>query len=287
MSRKVYRAPKVHDKTPAYVDVDCLLPTGLLIPIKCRQDITLEDLKTTLWNEARNYPLFNVLNEPGRYVFVYVTYSAEQEECLDESVPLSEIPYFKEVFKLVEKKGDKEEKLLNARISNLINKRLGDFDSLRDPEVNDFRASMVEKCREAIDDRGKAAWKDQAKYLYSPDIEAPLTGGVVPEVVKKHLNPNGKFCIYVQIPALDKKDHVHQFAFSVDPIELADDFLRRVLAKKQKTSGLSTPQNDADYALKVHILSVLGVKDSSRKAGMYLLIIVYMAVYICIVPVGS
>lgn len=251
MSRKNYRAPRTNDKAPAYVEVDCLLPTGLLIPIKCRQDITLEELKTTLWNEARGYPLFNVLNEPGRYVFVYVTYSAEQEECLDETKPLYEIPYFKEVFKLVEKKGDKEEKLLNARISNLINKRLGDFDSLRDQEVNDFRAVMVDKCRGAIEDRGKAAWKEQAQYLYSPDVEAPLNGGVVPEVVKKHLNPNGKFCIYVQIPALDKKDHVHQFAFSVDPIEPADDFLVRVLQKKQKTLGLNTAQSSSDYALKV------------------------------------
>ena len=251
MSRKNYRAPRTNDKVPAYVDVDCLLPTGLLIPIKCRQDITLEELKTTLWNEARGYPLFNVLNEPGRYVFVYVTYSAEQEECLDETKPLCEIPYFKEVFKLVEKKGDKEEKLLNARISNLINKRLGDFDSLRDQEVNDFRAVMVDKCRGAIEGRGKAAWKEQAQYLYSPDVEAPLSGGIVPEVVKKHLNPNGKFCIYVQIPALEKKDHVHQFAFSVDPIELADDFLVRVLQKKQKTLGMNTPQSPSDYALKV------------------------------------
>ena len=253
MSRKVYRAPRTQDKVPSYIEVDCLLPTGLLIPIKCRQDITLEALKVTLWNEARNYPLFNVLNEPGRYVFVYVTYSAEQEECLDETKPLSEIPYFKEVFKLVEKKGDKEEKLLNARISNLINKRLGDFDSLRDQEVNDFRASMVDKCRGAIESRGKAAWKEQVKYLYSPDIETPLSGGLVPEVVKKHLNPNGKFCIYVQI-ALEKKDQVHQFAFSVDPIELADDFLGRVLQKKQKTLGLNTGQNSADYALKVYLL---------------------------------
>ena len=251
MSRKNYRAPKTNDKAPAYVEVDCLLPTGLLIPIKCRQDITLDELKTTLWNEARGYPLFNVLNEPGRYVFVYVTCSAEQEECLDETKPLCEIPYFKEVFKLVEKKGDKEEKLLNARISNLINKRLGDFDSLRDQEVNDFRASMVDKCRGAIEDRGKAAWKEQTQYLYSPDVEAPLSGGLVPEVVKKHLNPNGKFCIYVQIPALEKKDQVHQFAFSVDPIELADDFLVRVLQKKQKTLGLNIAQSPADYALKV------------------------------------
>lgn len=251
MSRKYYRQPKTSDKGPAFIEVDCLLPTGLLIPITCREDITLEQLKATLWTEARTYPLFNVLNEPGRYVFVYVTHSAEQEECLDESKQLHEIPYFKEVFKLVEKKGDKEEKLLNARISSLINKRLGDFDSLRDQEVNDFRASMVDQCREAIESRGKAAWKEQAKYLYSPDIEAPLSGGIVPEVVKKHLNPNGKFCIYVQIPALEKKDQVHQFAFSVDPIELADEFLVRVLGKKHKTLGLNIQQTPQDYALKV------------------------------------
>lgn len=250
MSRSI-RRPNENISTYTEENIDCLLPTGLLIPIRCRLDITLEELKTTLWNEARGYPLFNVLNEPGRYVFVYVTYSAEQEECLDETKQIYEIPYFKLVFKLVEKKGDKEEKLLNARISNLINKRLGDFDSLRDKEVNDFRASMVNKCRGAIEDRRKAAWKEQAQYLYSPDIEAPLSGGLVPEVVKKHLNPNGKFCIYVQIPAAEKKDQVHQFAFSVDPVERADDFLVRILGKTQKTLGLNVAQNSTDYALKV------------------------------------
>jgi len=242
------------DRQPLDVEVDCLLPTGLLIPIQCRSTITLDELKTTLWNEAKKLPLFDVLHEPGRYVFVYVTCNAEQEECLDETKQLADIPLYKEVFKLVERKGDKEEKVLNARISNLINKRLGDFDSLRDSEVNDFRAEMVDKCRGAIDGRAKALWKDKAMYLYSPDIEAPLVNGILPDIVKKHLNPNGKFRINVQVQALEKKDHMHQFAFSVDPIELADGFLDRVLLKKQKTLGLSTLPVREDYALKVRLV---------------------------------
>lgn len=250
-SRTIRKPIPLPDRQPSDLEVDCLLPTGLLIPIKCRSTITLDELKMTLWNEAKKLPLFDVLHEPGRYVFVYVTCNAEQEECLDETKQLGDIPLYKEVFKLVERKGDKEEKVLNARISNLINKRLGDFDSLRDSEVNDFRAEMVDKCRGAIEGRAKAQWKDHAMYLYSPDIEAPLVNGTLPDIVKKHLNPNGKFCIYVQVQALEKKDQMHQFAFSVDPIELADEFLLRVLSKMQKTLGLGFVPSREEYALKV------------------------------------
>ena len=40
---------------------------------------------------------------------------------------------------VVEKKGDREEKIMSTKIGWLIGKCLKDFETSRDPEVNDFR----------------------------------------------------------------------------------------------------------------------------------------------------
>ena len=44
-----------------HVSVDFLLPTGILIPLACRGAQKLEDIKETLWQKAREFPLFGLL----------------------------------------------------------------------------------------------------------------------------------------------------------------------------------------------------------------------------------
>ena len=63
-------------------------------------------------------------------------------------LPLS---YYKPLFKVVEKKEDGEDKLFGNKLGIVIDKSLKDFESARDPEVNDFRLSMIDKCRTAVE----------------------------------------------------------------------------------------------------------------------------------------
>ena len=43
------------------VNVDFLLPTGILVPLACRVSQKLEEIKDTLWRKAKDYPLFGLL----------------------------------------------------------------------------------------------------------------------------------------------------------------------------------------------------------------------------------
>lgn len=88
---------------------------------------------------------------------------------------------------MVEKKGDRDEKMLSTKIAWLLGKgSLKDFETVRDPEVTDFRMSMVEKCRKAIETRNAATWEDKVVYSYPPDCD---NDSEVSKLVIERLSP--------------------------------------------------------------------------------------------------
>lgn len=125
------------------IPVDCLLPSGILVSMPCNARSSLDYIKSQLFDEARNYPLFNLLQDKSCYVFVGVNEDAQREELVDEMRTLDEVRLFQPLLKVVEKKGNQEEKRLNAEISQTIGKRLADFANLG-TEVYDFRKSMLQ-----------------------------------------------------------------------------------------------------------------------------------------------
>lgn len=174
------------------IQVDFLLPTGILIPLGCKAGQKLEEIKQSLWVTSKGYPLYDRLKRPESYTLVFVNRQAEQEECLDESQRLCDIRMYKPIFKVVEKKGDREEKILSNKIGWLIGKCLRDFDMVDDPEVNDFRMSMIGKCQRAIQERNAYSWEEKVLYCYPPDIES--TDEVTP-LVQDRLSPKVRSCL--------------------------------------------------------------------------------------------
>lgn len=73
---------------------------------------------------------------PCEYYIIHVgiTTDGEKEEYLNEQYRLADLDISIPVLKLVERQGNHNEKLLNAEISNLIGRRLHDFDVMG-PEV--------------------------------------------------------------------------------------------------------------------------------------------------------
>ena len=57
-----------------------------------------------------------------------VTSDGEKEEFINEGKTLEELDLFIPMLKLLERQGNQDEKLLNAEISDLIGRRLHDFD---------------------------------------------------------------------------------------------------------------------------------------------------------------
>ena len=101
---------------PSKVDVDCLLPTGIIVTIRCTRDASLESIKADLYTEARKYPLFYLLADPSSYIFVSITQDAEREEFYDETRRLCDLRLFQPILKVVEPKGNRDEKMLNYDI---------------------------------------------------------------------------------------------------------------------------------------------------------------------------
>ena len=80
-----------HHLMPQMIEVDCLLPNGVIVPIRSYRESPLENIKSELWREAASYPLFHALQDPTSYIFVSVTQEAEKEEFYDESRRLCDL----------------------------------------------------------------------------------------------------------------------------------------------------------------------------------------------------
>lgn len=95
-----------HHLMPRKVELDCLLPNGVIVLLKSFREATLEKIKAELWKEAKNYPLYHALMEPESYIFISVTQDAKREEFYDESRRLCDLRLFQLVLRLVEPKGE-------------------------------------------------------------------------------------------------------------------------------------------------------------------------------------
>lgn len=227
--------------------VDFLLPTGIFVQLNCVCGSQVGDIKESLWREAEKLPLFDKLKEIERYTLVFVNRKAEPEECMDESYRMCDLQMFTPLFKVLERKSDNGEKVLTNQLTLLIGKGLKDFDT-RDPEVNDFRFTMVEKSKRAIEERNKADWESKLMYFAPPDLEsdADVTASTL---AKDALGPRGTF--YIQVHASTPEQRDQKYKLSVSP----SDTPANVIASAQKRVIRATGEKPPDeYVLKVRML---------------------------------
>ena len=76
----------------------------------------MERIKSDLWTEAKRWPLFHKLLDASSYIFVGITQDAEREEFYDETRRLCDLRLFQPILKVVEPKGNREEKMQNYTI---------------------------------------------------------------------------------------------------------------------------------------------------------------------------
>ncbi|XP_064642151.1 phosphatidylinositol 4,5-bisphosphate 3-kinase catalytic subunit beta isoform-like [Lineus longissimus] len=217
------------------VIVDCLLPNGILIPLTVQRDTNLMELKTLLWVEAEKYPLYTFLGDMDCYLFMCVNSAALKEELVDESRRLIDIQPFHLMLRVVQKKGNRGEKLVNSQISFLIGKGLQEFEGLGDPEVNDFRKSMKEKCMRIEEERSQKGWHDQILYFHPPSINEHTV----------HSQINKDILISVYLPKLGIKTTKR-----ISTEKKPTDLIQTVLRKRTLTTGI--PEEPAEnYCLKI------------------------------------
>lgn len=225
------------------VAVDFLLPTGIYLNFPVSRNANLSTIKKVLWHRAQYEPLFHMLSDPEAYVFTCVNQTAEQQELEDEQRRLCDIQPFLPVLRLVAREGDRVKKLINSQISLLIGKGLHEFDSLRDPEVNDFRAKMRQFCEEAAARRQQLGWEAWLQYSFPLQLEpsARAWGAGTLRVPSRALLVNVKF-----------EGSEESFTFQVSTKDVPLALMACALRKKATVFRQPLVEQPEDYTLQVN-----------------------------------
>ncbi|XP_051714057.1 phosphatidylinositol 4,5-bisphosphate 3-kinase catalytic subunit delta isoform isoform X3 [Oryctolagus cuniculus] len=225
------------------VAVDFLLPTGIYLNFPVSRNANLSTIKQVLWHRAQYEPLFHMLSDPEAYVFTCVSQTAEPQELEDEQRRLCDVQPFLPVLRLVAREGDRVKKLINSQISLLIGKGLHEFDSLRDPEVNDFRTKMRQFCEEAAVRRQQLGWEAWLQYSFPLQLEpsARSWGAGALHAPNRALLVNVKF-----------EGSEESFTFQVSTKDMPLALMACALRKKATVFRQPLAEQPEDYTLQVN-----------------------------------
>lgn len=108
------------DGKSQFKDLLFLMPMGLMVKLRVDVQSTFTQIKNQLWKQAEGLPGYDTLHVPGRYAFNCYNSRLEKEEIFDENIKLYEFKIFRSMVLVVEKIGDRDEKLFNMKIGGLI-----------------------------------------------------------------------------------------------------------------------------------------------------------------------
>ncbi|KAK7093438.1 phosphatidylinositol 4,5-bisphosphate 3-kinase catalytic subunit alpha isoform-like [Littorina saxatilis] len=226
-----------HHLMPSQIVVDCLLPTGILVPCLCNRDATLETIKADLWTEAKKYPLHWKLSEAGSYIFVGITQDAEREEFYDESRRLCDLRLFQPILKIMEPLGNREEKMLNYEIGMLIGMPVNEFNENKDLEVITFRRNILKACKDTVDLRDTGGDHMRAMYAYTPELDAAK------ELPTHLMDSLKKFtddgCVIVCVWVVSENNDRAKYSAKVSHDALPSDIISDTIRRRSRTMGMT------------------------------------------------
>uniref|UniRef100_A0A8C3LLP3 Phosphatidylinositol 4,5-bisphosphate 3-kinase catalytic subunit delta isoform n=1 Tax=Chrysolophus pictus TaxID=9089 RepID=A0A8C3LLP3_CHRPC len=225
------------------IQVDFLLPTGIYLNLSVPCNASLGTIKQVVWKHAQYEPLYHMLSDPEAYVFTCINQTAEQQELEDEQRRLCDIQPFLPVLRLVAREGDRVKKLINSQISLLIGKGLHEFDSVQDPEVNDFRTKMCQFCEERAAKRQQLSWAAWMEYNFPLQLE-PMAKGLGTGLLHtptKNIFVNVKF-----------QSGGVNFTFQISPNEFPITLMSYAVKKQATVFRHETMENPEDYTLQVN-----------------------------------
>ena len=134
-----------HSLMPETIDLDCLLPSGILITVQCSRETTLNEVKLKVWEENRKYKFVNEdhFKSIENYIFVSVSQEAKLIEYYDNDRRICDLKLFYAAFKLLEVQGDLVEKAFNSNLSKAIGLHLNEIEQNSDLEIVEFRLQLL------------------------------------------------------------------------------------------------------------------------------------------------
>uniref|UniRef100_A0A182N1I0 phosphatidylinositol 3-kinase n=1 Tax=Anopheles dirus TaxID=7168 RepID=A0A182N1I0_9DIPT len=222
-------------------ELSFLMPNGVMIPMRHSIYITLEDLKTEVWEEAERYPLYCHLGDKNKYCFSTLASGRTSTTYEDEGTRLVDVQPALGIVRFVEKSNVSENTKLMENISSLLEGKLP-VKTLVNPEVNDFRARMSMLSEEIGSRRAAMTRMERIAYQYPAKL---ASGAHIPEQISRRLTNggDGTFCLVAISTDM-------QVTVKVPCRATPDEVLRRILEKKQ-ISAKARNDNSTDFILKV------------------------------------
>ena len=251
---------------PNELTVDCFLPTGVLVPLECKVNASLAEIKTKLFKIAQNYPLFNRLEKESNYCFLCINEKGKRETLLDESLKLTDVRPFRPVLKLLEKQGDdNRDSKLDAKIKFLMRQTPAELERNPNEEVISFRQEYLKISLDDSRERRKSSWEDRAASTYPSDV----CMDPVPEYVSRNFR-KGKFELIVYLPPGDDFERL-EIPTGITPADVVYVFRNR--SEKRK----NLIPNDKDCVLKIvgkddYLLGNYNMEDYQVGIGFRLII---------------
>uniref|UniRef100_A0A182MDL8 phosphatidylinositol 3-kinase n=1 Tax=Anopheles culicifacies TaxID=139723 RepID=A0A182MDL8_9DIPT len=219
-----------------------LMPNGVMITMCMPIHITLDELKTDVWEEAERYPLYCHLGDKNKYCFS--TLASGRTNCNttheNEATRLMDVQPALGIMRFVEKSNVSENTKLMENISILLDSKLP-VKTLVNPEVNDFRAKMSMLSEEIGSRRSVMTRMERIAYQYPAKL---VSGSHVPEPISRRLaNSDGNFCVVAISTDM-------QVTVKVPCRATPDEVLNRILDKK-RISMKARMDNSSDFILKV------------------------------------
>ncbi|XP_069097265.1 phosphatidylinositol 4,5-bisphosphate 3-kinase catalytic subunit delta isoform isoform X1 [Pleurodeles waltl] len=222
--------------------VDFLLPTGIYLRFLVPRNDSLRAIKQSLWHHAKCEPLFHMLSDPTSYVFTCINQTSEQQELEDEQRRLCDVQPFLPVLRLVAREGDRADKLINSEISLLIGKGLHEFDSMCDPEVNEFRGAVLQLCDKMAAQRRGMGWQAWLEYSFPRQLEPSANVFSMGTI-----RISSKTIINVKFESSEES-----FTFQIMPKEFPLALICLALKKKATIFPSRSQQKPEDYTLRVN-----------------------------------
>ncbi|XP_035228755.1 phosphatidylinositol 4,5-bisphosphate 3-kinase catalytic subunit delta isoform-like [Stegodyphus dumicola] len=205
-----------------------------------------------VWETAQHCPLFSLLKDSECYVFQCINLTtAEREELVDEERRLCDVRPFQAFLRLVEKKGDKQEKIINSRLRSVIGPGLRESTELKIPEVSDFRRQMKLFCEAVCGEMEQDSWEQRVLHQYPVAIESSPQ---LPSYLHSKLH-DGNLVISISVENQCSVKQSSTFKFSVHPSINAKELLDLVLSKKGPSIGLQS------HLAKNYVLKICGLEE--------------------------
>ncbi|KAL1239973.1 5-bisphosphate 3-kinase catalytic subunit alpha isoform,Phosphatidylinositol 4 [Trichinella spiralis] len=248
---------------PNELTVDVLLPNGIVIPLYCCRNFTLQTIKANAWKQARGLPLFNRMQLASTYVFVIVGRDGQVEEVYDESRRLCDLRLLWPVLRLVEPDGNVEERSLSSQISQAIGRPLSDLDESRDPELIQARIQYFRLCQEVCSARGRD-WNEHLLRTFCEPVVAGDDRVVIADGPPPPLpSPLLLLCVWIQpgtvgTPSVSE-GHPHKITMKVPTVAKPSDVIRETLlrwgrlsnsARRSSSSSVAGEIDQSSYVLK-------------------------------------